>query len=359
MAQNAGDRPDDPPQGTDSAAASRRLRIRPDEPAPTAGKRLSIRPAARGGQPPATADRITLTRRPTVVDPDPGPPTPVPQVTVRREEPVAPTAATVDWRPIVRKPRPWFLRPPALAAYGFVLLLVLGIPGFLYYQEQEAQARHREAMLALGKGNEAMAQQRPRQAIADYSRAIRLDAASLDSYRSRGTAYWLIGELAPAESDFRRIVELRPAEPLPLARLLGVLAEAGRKDEAERVGRKTFEQDKSRDWALALWLEAVLSARGAERLLAEIATLEGGGLRNAVTAFHKGTAYLELKRYAEAIPSFKEALQGDRARIPPEAWSSLATAYKGVGDRPQCAQAVAEHNKRTGRSDDETRFCEQ
>ena len=280
-------------------------------------------------------------------------------MTGRRSEPVDPPAATVDWRPIVRKPRSWLLKPPALATYGVVLLLALGIPGFLYYLEQETQARHREALLALGKGNEAMAQQRPRQAIADYSRAIRLDAASLDSYRSRGTAYWLIGELAPAESDFRRIVELRPAEPLHLARLVGVLGEAGKKDEAERVSRRTFEQDKSRDWALAHWLEAVLSARGAERLLAEIATLEGSGLRNATTAFHKGAAYLDLKRYAEAIPPLKEALQGDPARSPPEAWALLAAAYKGSGDRTQCALALGEHSKRTGRSDDEAKFCEQ
>ncbi len=277
---------------------------------------------------------------------------------VRRPEPVDPPAVAVDWRPTVRKQRSWFSRPPALAACGFILLLALGIPGFLYYQEQEAQARHREAALALGRGHEALAQQRPKQAIADYSRAIGLDADALDPYLSRGTTYWLIGELAPAEADFRRIVGARPGEPLYLARLLGVLAEAGKKDEAERLGRKSFEQDRSRDWALAQWLGAVLTARGAERLLTEIATLEGGGVRNATTAFHKGTAYLELKRYAEAIPALKEALQGDPAKVAPEASASLATAYKGIGDRAPCLQALAEHNRRIGRSDDDSTFCE-
>lgn len=288
-----------------------------------------------------------------MVDPDPVPPR-----EVRRAEPVDPSAAPVDWRPTVRKQRSWFLRPPALASYGIVLLLALGIPAFLYYQEQETLTRHREAALALGRGHEAFGQQRPKQAIADYSRALKLDAASVDAILSRGTTYWLIGELAPAEADFRTAVALRPAEPLYLARLLGVLGDAGKKDEAERVSRKAFDQDRSRDWALAHWLEAVRSARGAERLLGEIATLEGGGVRNATTAFYKGTAYLELKRYAEAAPSLKEALQGDPARVPPEASASLAAAYKGMGDRTGCIQALAEHNRRIGRSDDDSSFCE-
>lgn len=357
MAKNTGDRPDDPPQGTDSPASSRRLRIRPADPAPATGKRLAIRPAGRSGPPAAAGDRITLARRPAVVDPDP-----VPPISARRSEPVDPPAdppaTPVDWRPIVRKPRSWLFRPPALAAYGIVLLLAIGIPGFLYYQEQEAQARHREAALALGRGHEAMAQQRPKQAIADYSRVLKLDAASLDAVVSRGTTYWLIGELAPAEADFRRAVDLRPAEPLHLARLMGVLGEAGKKDEAERVSRKAFDQDRSRDWALAQWLEAVQSARGAERLLAEIVTLEGSGVRNATTAFQKGAAYLELKRYAEAIPPLKEALQGDPAQVPAEASPSLAAAYKGLGDRTQCIRALAEHNRRSGRSDDDSSFCE-
>ena len=343
MPDTAGDTPDDPPRGPDSPAP--RLRIR---------KRLTVRPAAESPSRPVAEERITLTRRPAIPDPDPSPPPPP----VRRPEPVDLSAVPVDWRPTVRKPRSWLLKPPALAAYGLVLLLAIAIPGYLYHREQDTLARQREAALALARGHEALAQQRPKQAIADYSRAIELDPALPDTYPSRGTSYWLIGALAPAEADFRKSVALRPAEPLPLARLIGVLGEAGRKDEAERTGRQAFEQDRSRDWALSLWLGAVQSARGADSVLAEIATLEKGGVRNATTALYKGTAYLELKRYAEAIPPLKEALQGDPAKVPPDAAASLAAAYKGNGDRTLCAEALAEFNRRSGRSDDESKVCE-
>ena len=340
MPDTAGDTPDDPPRGPESPAP--RLRIR---------KRLTIRPEAESARPVAE-ERISLTRRPAIPDPDPPPPP------VRRPEPVDLSAVPVDWRPTVRKPRSWMLKPPALAAFGLVLLLALGIPGYLYYREQDTLARQRDAALALTRGHEALAQQRPKQAIADYSRAVELDPTLPDSYLSRGTSYWMIGALAPAEADLRRSVALRPAEPLPLARLLGVLGEAGKKEQAEQAARKAFEQDKSREWALSLWLGAVQSARGADSVLTEIATLENGGVRNATTAFHKGIAYLELKRYAEAIPPLREALQGDPAKVPAEAAVSLAAAYKGMGDRTQCIQLLAEHNRRIGRTDDDYSFCE-
>ena len=52
-------------------------------------------------------------------------------------------------------------------------------------------------------------------AIADYTRAIKLDPKNVDAYNNRGTERQINGDIAGAMADFNRAIEINPLDPDP------------------------------------------------------------------------------------------------------------------------------------------------
>jgi tetratricopeptide (TPR) repeat protein len=266
------------------------------------------------------------------------------------------------------------------------LLAICSAVAIAQLQQWSRDAEIHEAQAAWGRGNRALEQRQAEQAVAEFTRAIELDAqfvparvsrgnaevALLDyskaetdfnigliidpnyaaGYFSRGMLHWLRGELPSADGDFRKLVALRPDDPFAVSRLAVVLYEQNKKGDVEILYRDLYGRDAKRDWALSGWLDAVSASRGVNRLLEQIQVLKARGAERDILAYWEGKALHDLRRYSDAIGPLRVATRGDPEKLPLDAFLLLAKSYYALGDSVNCYATMQTYAGRLGRSEE-------
>jgi serine/threonine protein kinase/tetratricopeptide (TPR) repeat protein len=129
------------------------------------------------------------------------------------------------------------------------------------------------------------------QAVAEYKRALELDPANPDTMRRLATAYEAEGDLPAAEATYQKAIKLRPTYFRTYDNLGNFLIKHGRLDSAEAPLKRAVELSPQ-------------NARGWNSL---------------------GALYLSSGRYHEAEDSFRRSLAIDAT---PEAYTNLAILYE-------------------------------
>lgn len=120
----------------------------------------------------------------------------------------------------------WDVRGSLLAG---IVVAVAGVAGALAYS---AWANEREFDRLIARGDQAVAMERPFQAIEDYSGAIARNPDSVLAHIKRGSVYYAQNELEAALRDLRRATALDPSAVRAIEMLGDVNVGLGRGDRA-------------------------------------------------------------------------------------------------------------------------------
>ncbi|MFD7322602.1 tetratricopeptide repeat protein [Streptomyces sp. NPDC059875] len=177
---------------------------------------------------------------------------------------------------------------------------------------------------------------RENEALRTLDQVLKLDPDDPDALFLHGLLRWQIGDLAGAESELSRVVDLAPAWALPRAYLGDVLLRQGRTDEALTLLDTAITADPGLDAAwvtrgetlseLARWDEAAESFMNAVRLNpASVPALTG-----------VGSVAREQERYADALAALDEALA-----LQPDNAVAQATRGEVLLDQELLPEAIA------------------
>jgi len=82
------------------------------------------------------------------------------------------------------------------------IFVLAAVPGFAQKSDREEEQRHRQALDHYRKGQDAMASERPEQAVQEFKAAIQLDPLMTLAHYRLGQAHMSLKEYAQAERDF-------------------------------------------------------------------------------------------------------------------------------------------------------------
>lgn len=140
-------------------------------------------------------------------------------------------------------------------------------------------------------------------AIADFSKAIKLMPTSADYYRCRGDCYWSAGRKAEGIDDYKTAVYVDSPSTMARSGLTRMLYESGRLDEAIKEASDLIE------------------VRGS---LAETFVL-------------RGDCYVKKQNYSNALKDYFHALKYDVSETP-SIYKRLADVYEKMGEKEKAAR---------------------
>jgi tetratricopeptide (TPR) repeat protein len=172
-----------------------------------------------------------------------------------------------------------------------------------------------QAETLYGKGMNAFKGDRFEEALGFFERATLMNPGHYPAYESAGVCLERLGRLDEAIETMEGLTAMDPDNVMAWTNLSRYHAQQGRIDEAEKIkGHVTYlvmkkEMGKKASERQADEAEAVRRKRLEERidLFRQVLALD---TQDVVANFGLGKIYLDLERYAEAVPHFQRAVAG-------------------------------------------------
>jgi len=191
-------------------------------------------------------------------------------------------------------------------------------------QDKESQAK-----IAFNKGGSLLKQRKYDEAVAEFDKAIAIDAKYGKAYYMKGYALTRLKRYAEAAQSYEKVLEINPGDSKAIFAL-------GKLYEAQGEGKK----------AISLYEKALEADPGNAKAAYSIGAVYVGwdAYTNAVDAFNKavnidstydlaytglGTSLLELGKVGEAVDKLKKAISLDPKNN--DSYYRLAKAYNSTG----------------------------
>lgn len=216
----------------------------------------------------------------------------------------------------------------------------------LYSRVIEIDPQHKAAFV--GRENARAAGMEFKQALEDYDLALSIDPQYVDAYLARGTTYWLSGNLDNATKDFRKTVELEPADKFYYNRLATVLYERRKTSQVEEIFGRAFREDRTREWALWGWLSAIAAQGDDKKLERTCQKLRDDFTRSAAINYFLGQIQMRRKNYALAVTELESAAKFESDETPLDVYKTLAEAFGELNNSEQYENNLIEYYERTG-----------
>jgi serine/threonine-protein kinase len=174
------------------------------------------------------------------------------------------------------------------------------------------------------------------QALVQYKRALELEPTSDDAVAGLAAAYDSLGKTKEAEATYRKAIALRPKYWLGYNSLGFFYFSHGRYPEAAEMFAQVVSvaPDSFRGWS-NLGGAYVAEGRYAEAIPLLLHSIS---VRPTEAAYSNlATAYFELRRFAEAVEAYNEALHSNEQNY--AIWGNLGVAYDFAGDRDRAEKA--------------------
>lgn len=179
-------------------------------------------------------------------------------------------------------------------------------------------------------------------ALRDYDRLLAKPVPQGKDYVHRGTVYLTLGDLARAEADLVRGIELEQASPPAYRNLAEIYFKQGKKKEAEAVLSKMVAAHPEN---LKTWRykgEIDLRNGNGKAALADFDNCIRLSPMSHVYYLQKGDAQMLLKDYKGALATYTKALEMEPFEVE-EVYLKRAKAYEKLGMLKEAAADRARH----------------
>ncbi|MBI5173655.1 MAG: tetratricopeptide repeat protein [Candidatus Melainabacteria bacterium] len=179
-------------------------------------------------------------------------------------------------------------------------------------------------------------------ALRDYDRLLAKPVPQGKDYVHRGTVYLTLGDLARAEADLVRGIELEQASPPAYRNLAEIYFKQGKKKEAEAVLSKMVAAHPEN---LKTWRykgEIDLRNGNGKAALADFDNCIRLSPMSHVYYLQKGDAQMLLKDYKGALSTYTKALEMEPFEVE-EVYLKRAKAYEKLGMLKEAAADRARH----------------
>ncbi|MDX1986925.1 MAG: tetratricopeptide repeat protein [Candidatus Obscuribacter sp.] len=179
-------------------------------------------------------------------------------------------------------------------------------------------------------------------ALRDYDRLLAKPVPQGKDYVHRGTVYLTLGDLARAEADLLRGIELEQASPPAYRNLAEIYFKQGKKKEAEAVLSKMVAAHPEN---LKTWRykgEIDLRNGNGKAALADFDNCIRLSPMSHVYYLQKGDAQMLLKDYKGALSTYTKALEMEPFEVE-EVYLKRAKAYEKLGMLKEAAADKARH----------------
>jgi tetratricopeptide (TPR) repeat protein len=149
------------------------------------------------------------------------------------------------------------------------------------------------------------------EALADYSRAIKLDRSNTWALEHRADTLGSLGRDEEAITDLTQVIELEPEYDLAMAQRGSTYARVGRYDEAIADFTRAIELDAEYDWAIALRGSIYVRMERYDEAIADFTRAIVLDPEYDWAIAQRGDTYVRMERYDEAIADFTRAIELD------------------------------------------------
>lgn len=195
------------------------------------------------------------------------------------------------------------------------------------------------------KGLEEFKQDRYREALSLFEKAVLMNPRHVDAFESMGICQDRLGDLDQAVETMKSLTEMEPDHVMAWTNLSRYYAQMGMIEEAEKVkGHVTYLVWKKEAGEMAAARkveeeEAARKARLADRvdLFKQVLAMDP---EDVVANFGLGKILLDLERYEEAVPCFQKAIEGKKHYS--MAYNHMGTCLAALGRTEEAVRAFQE-----------------
>jgi serine/threonine protein kinase/TolB-like protein/cytochrome c-type biogenesis protein CcmH/NrfG len=181
-------------------------------------------------------------------------------------------------------------------------------------------------------------------ALTAARKAVELDAALGEGHASLAHVKFHMDDLAAAEQEFARAIEIKPNYSPAHQWQSEYLAATGRRDEAFAAARKALEFDPLDLAANAQLAALLIGAQEYDKAITQLQKTLEIDPSYFLAHLHLGNIYLQTERFPEAIAEFKRtaSLTGSNRGL-----ESLGLVYAMLGRRDEARRVLAEMEARS------------